>query len=46
VLRRFAVVGVIHNSSYFGGVVGLVVALLIQRKHRRLMSASSTFCGD
>ncbi len=46
VLRRFAVVGVIYNSSYLGGVVGLVVALLNQRKHRHLMSVSNTFCGD
>jgi hypothetical protein len=36
VLRRFAVVGVIHNSSYLGGVVGLVVALLDQRRRRKL----------
>jgi hypothetical protein len=36
VLRRFAVVGMIHNSSYLGGLVGVVVALVSQRRKRKL----------
>ncbi|MBN2529080.1 MAG: hypothetical protein JXR76_22005 [Deltaproteobacteria bacterium] len=36
ILQRFAMVGVIHNSSYLGGVVGLVVALVVQRRRRKL----------
>lgn len=40
VLRRFAVVGIIHNSSYLGGVAGLVVALVMQRKKRKLSQST------
>lgn len=29
VLQRFAVVGIIHNSSYLGGLLGLVVAIVV-----------------
>jgi hypothetical protein len=39
VLRRFAVVGMIHNSNYLGGMVGLVVALVRQNQGIRYKSA-------
>ncbi|MBN2803694.1 MAG: hypothetical protein JXR91_11405 [Deltaproteobacteria bacterium] len=31
VLQRFAVVGIIHNTSYIGGVVGLITATVLLR---------------
>ena len=34
VLRRFAVAGMIHNSSYLGVVVGLAVAIFVAKRRK------------
>ena len=39
-LQRSAVVGVIHTSSYSGGLVGLVVAMVVERWKRKLSTVA------